>query len=171
MKNFLTLTLVLFLSLFIVEESKGEVSNVILGCEIVATNGYQHTGYFKYRYKTFFEIKGGLSPTAISYGYFEKNTDNPRKVDPYTKNYYNIVEDISMLTLINSKLPAGYVYSRYFIDRETLIGRTEGFTDSYDQCEILPSTKTVMQYVDMHMKSFEDFLETERNEQLRKNKI
>ena len=60
---------------------------------------------------------------------------------------------------------------KYFIDRETLIGRTEGFTDSYDQCEILPSTKTVMQYVDMHMKSFEDFLESERNEQLRKNKI
>ena len=171
MKKFLTLTLVLFLSFFVFEESRGKVPDVILGCDNVPTNAHTHTSESNYRYKTFFEIKGGSSPTAFSYTYFEGNIDNPMKVGSYIKSYYNIVEDISSLTLINSKLPAGYIYGRYFIDRETLIGRTEGFTDSYDQCEILPSTKTVMQYVDMHMKSFEDFLESERNEQLRKNKI
>ena len=178
MKNLLAITLVFILSLFVVEESRSKVSNIILGCEIFGTADDQLTGYFKYRYKTFFKINGGTSPTAIYYSYFGESIRGSMIVDEYKKREYRIDEELSTLTLIMYKND-GYDVplsnqddtNRYFLDRETLIGRTEGFTHSYDQCEILPSTKTVTQYVDMHMERFEDFLESERNEQLRKNKI
>lgn len=173
MKYLLHTFIIFILSFFIIGEPKAEVPDVLLECDIANTNGSELGPRSNFRYKTFIEIKGGSSPTANYFSYFEVGSKDSL-IDKYIKWEYRIDETLTELTLvrqINGSDVHDVDVPRYFINRETLIGRTEGFTDSYDQCEILPRSNTIEEYIDNHITRFEDFLRSERDEQLRKNKI
>lgn len=171
MKNLFQIFIIFILSFFIIGESKAEVPDVILGCDIVSVHDFENDTYHRFRYKTFIEIKGGSSPKANYYSYFRVRTQDSL-LDEYQKWEYRIREKLTELILIRQNNGSDAAESLlYIINRETLIGRKEGFTESYDQCEILSGSNPIEYYINNHIVKFEAYLRRERNEQIRKNKI
>ncbi len=66
MKNLLAITLVFILSLFVVEESKGEIPDVMLRCEVIWTEPIEDRYWNSIRFTVFYVINS-LSNTANKY--------------------------------------------------------------------------------------------------------
>ena len=126
MRKFLTLTLVLFLSLFIVEESRGEIPNVMLKCETLWTEPIEDRYWNSLRFTVFYDI--------IS----SSNTANS-----YNSDYVEILGGVSWSVLplkVSESKDLRYLYftdsylGEYELDRETLILDTNLSTKS--QCSV-----------------------------------
>ena len=160
MKNFLTSTLVLFLSLFIVGESRGEIPDVILRCETLWTEPIEDRYWNSLRFTVFYDI--------IS----SSNTANSYKFDyveilgvSWSKLPLKVSEskDLRYLYFTDSYL------GQYELDRETLILDTNLSTKS--QCSVLSNEKTIDDYLENHGKVMQKYIDDQRNNQLKKNKI
>ena len=164
MKNLLTLTLVLFLSLFIVGESRGEIPNVMLKCETLWTEPIEDRYWNSLRFTVFYDIisssnTADLHSTLHSSDHFETRgvwwSKTPLKVSES--------KDLRYLYFTDS------VLGEYELDRETLILDTNLSTMS--QCVVLSNEKTIDDYLENHGKVMQKYIDDQRNNQLKKNKI
>ena len=144
-----------------VGESRGEIPNVMLKCETLWTEPIEDRYWNSLRFTVFYDI--------IS----SSNTANYYKFD-----YYEILGGVSWSVLplkVSESKDLRYLYftdsylGEYELDRETLILDTNLSTKS--QCSVLSNEKTIDDYLENHGKVMQKYIDDQRNNQLKKNKI
>jgi hypothetical protein len=162
MKNLLAITLVFILSLFVVEDSRGEIPDVMLKCERLGGGSYEEEDryWWNLRFTSFYNIIS-LSGTANQYSAGISDTSGVWWSELTLK--VSESEDLRYLYLDDNKL-----------DRETLVLdlalKIMNIPMQYT-CSILSNEKTIDDYLEDHGKVMQEFIDGARNRQLKKNKI
>ena len=160
MKSLLAITLVFILSLFVVDESKGEIPDVMLRCEVIWTEPIEDRYWNSIRFTVFYVINS-LSNTANKYSSKHSETRGVW----WSKLPFKVSEsqDLRYLYFTQSSL------GEYKLDRETLILDTN--ISTMEQCFILSNEKTIDDYLEDYGKVMQEYIDVQRNNQLKKNMI